>query len=47
MPWGADPREFPAPENLTAPKPHPGILLITGDIAETETHEQVSPCLLG
>jgi hypothetical protein len=41
MPWGADPAEFPPPRDLAAPKPRPGMLLITGDIAETESHVPV------
>lgn len=40
MPWGADPEQFPS-TNATHPKPHPGTLLITGEIAETESHEEV------
>jgi hypothetical protein len=39
MPWGANEGEFSA--DLAQAKPHPGTLLITGELAETESHEQV------
>jgi hypothetical protein len=39
MPWGANASEFRP--DLARPKPHPGTLLITGEMAETESHEQV------
>jgi hypothetical protein len=39
MPWGADPKEFPA--TAAKPKEHPGALLITGELAGPESHLEV------
>lgn len=39
MPWGADPKEFPA--TAAKPKEHPGTLLITGELAGPESHLEV------
>ncbi len=48
MPWGADPAAFPAPPgSASLDKPHPGSLLITGEIAATESHVEVGGCCRG